>query len=254
MHLATKTSASERAKASAQMCVTVRSHSWQVHNVGAISVPKRPHGRGGRGPHMIHRSVASNAQTSRQVKQKRRGRSRKKRNLTERKSSPHALQILFPTSSLLQSGVVLVPQFAQLNAPTADLALLDPATGVLVPAPAERLLCSPPSPPGEDISAAPAPPAQGDWATAADGDAPLPSSTKAGTASIVSPVLSDAARVLFSVGHPAQAVDPPVPSHRPSPGHVPPLTFTEGSPRAAGLLRGGVTDEDLVPGDNLREG
>ena len=31
---------------------------------------------------------------------------------------PHALQILFPTSSRRHKGVVLVPQFAQLSAPT----------------------------------------------------------------------------------------------------------------------------------------
>lgn len=31
---------------------------------------------------------------------------------------PHALQMLFPTSSLRQRGVVLVPQLAQLSAPT----------------------------------------------------------------------------------------------------------------------------------------
>src|SRR5271169_2469124 len=36
-----------------------------------------------------------------------------------RRYSPQALQILFPTSSLLQRGVVLVPQFAQQSAPTA---------------------------------------------------------------------------------------------------------------------------------------
>jgi hypothetical protein len=34
---------------------------------------------------------------------------------------PQALQMLFPTSSLLQRGVVLVAQFAQLRAPTAPL-------------------------------------------------------------------------------------------------------------------------------------
>lgn len=36
---------------------------------------------------------------------------------------PQALQILFPTSSLRQRGVVLVPQLAQLSAPTALRAL-----------------------------------------------------------------------------------------------------------------------------------
>ena len=32
---------------------------------------------------------------------------------------PHALQMLFPTSSLRHKGVALVPQFAQDKAPTA---------------------------------------------------------------------------------------------------------------------------------------
>jgi hypothetical protein len=36
--------------------------------------------------------------------------------------------------------------------------------------------------------------------------------------------LPETASTLLSVGQPAQALDPPVPSHRPSPGHVPPPT------------------------------
>lgn len=55
------------------------------------------------------------------------------------KDSPQALQMLFPTSSLLQSGVVLVPQFAQLNAPTVFLARLPPGGAGLAAGP----LCSP---------------------------------------------------------------------------------------------------------------
>ena len=43
---------------------------------------------------------------------------------------PHALQMLFPTSSLLQSGVALVPQFAQLSAPTWLRTLDLPLAGV----------------------------------------------------------------------------------------------------------------------------
>ncbi len=48
--------------------------------------------------------------------------------------------MLFPTSSLLQSGVVLVPQFAQLNAPTVFLARFPPGGAGLAPGPT---LCSP---------------------------------------------------------------------------------------------------------------
>ena len=47
---------------------------------------------------------------------------------------PHALQILLPTSSLRHNGVVLVPQFAQLRAPTAlrPLARLFPGVWALM--------------------------------------------------------------------------------------------------------------------------
>ena len=104
--------------------------------------------------------------------------------------------MLLPTSSLLQSGVVLVPQFAQLSAPTADFAFF---AGAGLSA----------STPGEEASAA------GD-ATCAT--AVVVSFVVAGSVSS----LPDTARELFSVGQPAHALDPPVPSHRPSPGHVPP--------------------------------
>lgn len=115
------------------------------------------------------------------------------------RNAPHALQMLLPTSSLLQSGVVLVPQFAQLRAPTADLAFF---AGAGLSASAT----------GEEVSAA------GDAARVTAGAV---SFVVAGSPSS----LPDTARVLFSVGQPAHALDPPVPSHRPSPGHVPPPAF-----------------------------
>jgi len=116
------------------------------------------------------------------------------------KNAPQALQMLFPTSSLLHNGVVLVPQLAQLRAPTADLIFfMGPAGGL-----SASML-------GEAAS-----PVAGDAArTAADGDE---------SSAVVLSTLPDTASALLSVGHPAQALDPPVPSHRPSPGHVPPLT------------------------------
>lgn len=109
--------------------------------------------------------------------------------------------MLLPTSSLLHNGVVLVPQLAQLRAPTADLTFFaGPDAGLSV------------STPGEGASAMGVAPRAG-----ADGDG-----SSAGT---VISNLPDTASALLSVGHPAQALDPPVPSHRPSPGHVPPLAM-----------------------------
>lgn len=126
------------------------------------------------------------------------------------RNAPHALQMLLPTSSLLQSGVVLVPQFAQLSAPTADLAFF---AGVGVS----------PSAPGEEVSAA--------------GDATCV--TTAAVSSVVAgsvSTLPDTTRELFSVGQPAHALFPPVPSHRPSPGHVPPLALVCAPVLGAGLV------------------
>lgn len=109
--------------------------------------------------------------------------------------------MLFPTSSLLHNGVVLVPQLAQLRAPTADLTFFaGPEAGLSV------------STPGEGASPAGVAPRAG-----ADGE------DSSGVAAISN--LPDTASALLSVGHPAQALDPPVPSHRPSPGHVPPLAL-----------------------------
>lgn len=106
--------------------------------------------------------------------------------------------MLLPTSSRLHSGVVLVPQLAQLRAPTADLTFFaGPEAGLSV------------STPGEGASPVGVAPRAG-----ADGDD--------SSAGAVMSNLPDMARALLSVGHPAQALDPPVPSHRPSPGHVPP--------------------------------
>lgn len=105
--------------------------------------------------------------------------------------------MLLPTSSLLHNGVVLVPQLAQLSAPTADLTFFA-GPGLSV------------STPGDGASPVGVAPRAG-----ADGDD--------SSAGAVISNLPDIASALLSVGHPAQALDPPVPSHRPSPGHVPPL-------------------------------
>lgn len=106
--------------------------------------------------------------------------------------------MLFPTSSLLQSGVVLVPQLAQLRAPTADLTFFaGPEAGLSVSTPGEG---------ASPLGVAPRAGAEGDESSAVAVVSNLP----------------DTASALLSVGHPAQALDPPVPSHRPSPGHVPP--------------------------------
>lgn len=106
--------------------------------------------------------------------------------------------MLLPTSSLLHNGVVLVPQLAQLRAPTADLTFFaGPDAGLSV------------STPGDGASPAGVAPRAG-----TDGDG--------SSAGAVISNLPDTASALLSVGHPAQALDPPVPSHRPSPGHVPP--------------------------------
>ena len=110
--------------------------------------------------------------------------------------APQALQMLFPTSSRRHSGVVDVPQLAQLSAPTAALAVrLFPLT----PGPT-------PTPLGPGDEAGPAWSVEG---RCAEGEEP----------SISSRVLS----ALLYVGQPEQADVPPVPSQRPSPGQVPPL-------------------------------
>ena len=103
--------------------------------------------------------------------------------------SPQALQILLPTSSRLHNGVVLVPQLAQLNAPTAffmrDFPLTAPLTsGVLGGG----------------------------------------GSTTGGRLSVLGPAAAEPEielRALLKVGHPEQAEGPTVPSHLPSSGHVP---------------------------------
>lgn len=118
--------------------------------------------------------------------------------------------MLLPTSSLLQSGVVLVPQFAQLSAPTADLAFFA----------------------GAGLSAS----ATGVEASAT-GDAACATAVAASSAAADSfSGFPDTARELFSVGQPAHALDPPVPSHRPSPGHVPPPALVCAPVAEAGLV------------------
>lgn len=128
--------------------------------------------------------------------------------------------MLLPTSSLLHNGVVLVPQLAQLSAPTADLTFFaGPDGGLSV------------STPGDGASPVGVTPRAG-----ADGD-----DSSAGAAISNRP---DMASALLSVGHPAQALDPPVPSHRPSPGHVPPIE----------ILCAPEADIDLVGDDVFEEG
>src|SRR5882757_3945895 len=107
--------------------------------------------------------------------------------------------MLFPTSSLLHNGVVLVPQLAQLRAPTVDLTFFAGPAGGL----SASMLGEAASPLGEAACAG------------TDGGG--------SSAGVAMSNLPDTASALLSVGHPAQALDPPVPSHRPSPGHVPPL-------------------------------
>lgn len=107
---------------------------------------------------------------------------------------------MLPTSSLLQSGVVLVPQFAQLNAPTVVLGLL--ATLLVL------TLASLSFAAGEAASVG----ALGEGASA------LGSAESAGAES--APTLP-AARALLYVGHPEHEDDPPVPLQRPSPGQDP---------------------------------
>ena len=142
----------------------------------------------------------------------------KKKKQPKKKDSPHALQILLPTSSLLQSGVVLVPQLAQLRAPTAARTFL-PAPAP----PAPWLLLTSPSfaVPGEAAAASLGdPPASGDPVF----------STPTMSASLCcccfcccSSKRAETDRALLYVGHPEHDDDPPVPSQRPSPGHVPPV-------------------------------
>ena len=161
-------------------------------------------------------------QQAHEARRSRKRMKRKKSNQKKKRDSPHALQILLPTSSLLQSGVVLVPQLAQLRAPTAARTFL-PAPAP----PAPWLLLTSPSfaVPGE-AAAAPAslgdPPASG-----------LPVfSTPTMSASLCcccccfcccSSRRAETDRALLYVGHPEHDDDPPVPSQRPSPGHVPPV-------------------------------
>lgn len=131
---------------------------------------------------------------------------------------------------------MLVPQFAQLNAPTADLFDFFPPPLVVAPplpagaAPAEGLPLT--SAPGDDMST-PAAPAEGDWSAAVATGVEVTSSptapVDAGPGTTSTSILP-AETALFSVGQPAHALDPPVPSHRPSPGHVPLPVFEIGAP------------------------
>lgn len=111
--------------------------------------------------------------------------------VSKRQDVPQALQILFPTSSLLHSGVVDVPQFAQLSAPTAPAAPGVFAFGRILPL------------------------------TSGDGAGGVAGAGADGAGGAVDELPGVASALLLKVGHPEQAEVPPVPSHRPSPGHVP---------------------------------
>jgi len=149
---------------------------------------------------------------------------------------PHALQILLPASSLLQSGVVEVLQLLQLRAPTiggrdflefavvapetefASLLLSFASASLTSAAAAAALRFKSPSEfvvfasPESDAGAA-----TGAWiwiwpeGVVSEGEAAL----------ICSETVTAAERALLYVGHPEQAEAPPVPSQRPSPGQVP---------------------------------
>jgi hypothetical protein len=125
---------------------------------------------------------------------------------------------------------VLVPQFAQLSAPTAGRAFR---------------LCVAAAPTLASLSTA-----AGDAAASIFGDASAPPSfpllpstpsigaaaaTPAATAAFASAaacsssIRAESASTLLYVGHPEQADVPPVPSQRPSPGHVPPVLVVCGT-------------------------
>jgi len=145
---------------------------------------------------------------------------------------PQALQILFPTSSLLHNGVVLVPQLAQQRAPTAALTFLFAALAVAptlasLSAPAAALGLAAASIFGDAApSFAPpfvaeaSPPVAEDVAAAAEAAA---MAALASAAAVSSSRRAERASTLLYVGQPEHALVPPVPSHRPSPGHVPPV-------------------------------
>lgn len=152
---------------------------------------------------------------------------------------------------------MLVPQFAQLSAPTAGrgfrfcaaaaptLASLSTAAGEAA-ASIRGEAIAPPSFPlstpsiGVPAAAAALPPA-------------LPPATPAATAAFASAaacsssIRAERARTLLYVGHPEQADVPPVPSQRPSPGHVPPVLVVCGIFAVGCVLVafGMLADDDL---------
>ena len=120
---------------------------------------------------------------------------------------------------------MLVPQLAQLSAPTAARAF-----GALVP------LLSPSAPPSAPSSLADDTSAGGvDPATRAAGEEGVsPWAAAVASSSASASKRADTASALLYVGHPEQADVPPVPSHRPSPGQVPPPGLGCGTPLVAG--------------------
>ncbi|KAF5328233.1 hypothetical protein D9619_013424 [Psilocybe cf. subviscida] len=134
---------------------------------------------------------------------------------------PHALQILFPTSSLLHSGVVLVPQFAQHSAPTAGRALPFPPLPPVAAAFGATALAL------ASLSTAALGDPGASATTAALGEADSSPAAKAAataaldSAAAFSSSMRAVASTLLYVGQPEHALVPPVPSQRPSPGHVP---------------------------------
>ena len=126
---------------------------------------------------------------------------------------PQALQILFPTSSLLQRGVVLVPQFAQQRAPTAT-------RGFLLLPPPPTLASASLSIPGVVNSGSIT--AAGTTVSAMGESAAAATRAALAAAAFSSSIRAEIANALLNVGQPEQALVPPVPSQRPSPGQVPP--------------------------------
>lgn len=168
-----------------------------------------------------------------------------------------------PTSSLLHKGVVLVPQFAHESAPTVLLTFLFTAAGALTLTLAS--LSTPPTPalglaaPSTGLGEASSCIATSGPILEEDEASPAPLVVLVAAAAAARAALAPAAAVsssnraestLLYVGHPLHALVPPVPSHRPSPGHVPPVLVRWGLGVAEGVVDvvvgfGGILDVDL---------
>ena len=136
---------------------------------------------------------------------------------------------------------MLVPQFAQHNAPTAARTFLFAAALALaslssIVAPALAAAEGDPGRAGSKLgSTAIAPPVSLVSSVAPPSPAAAPSAPS---------ILALNAKTLLYVGHPEHALVPPVPSHLPSPGHVPPEEVTWGT--FAGVAEGEVVGADVL--------